>query len=137
MVHRKDIQLNIYKKSTHYYCVSYHDNGLGFDQNYADKIFQLFQRIAHTAKKRPLLLGAAHCYSSKIDFAGVYSRHEACLLYHRGLCDGLNNWMDEKGLQTLNDFIGKSVFALTRWEDLDITYHHRKSMAFKYKPVFT
>ncbi|MEJ7913773.1 MAG: cytosine permease, partial [Chitinophagaceae bacterium] len=40
------------------------------------------------------------------------------------LCEGLNNWMDEKGFQTLNDFIGKSVPALTHWEDLDINYHH-------------
>ena len=25
------------------------------------------------------------------------------------MCEGLNNWMDEKGFKTLNDFIGKSV----------------------------
>src|SRR3982751_1533157 len=25
------------------------------------------------------------------------------------LCEGLNNWMDEKGFSTINDFIGKSV----------------------------
>ena len=40
------------------------------------------------------------------------------------LCEGLNNWMDEKGFATLNDFIGKSVPTLTHWEDLDINYHH-------------
>ncbi|MBD0374659.1 MAG: NAD-dependent dihydropyrimidine dehydrogenase subunit PreA, partial [Flavisolibacter sp.] len=40
------------------------------------------------------------------------------------LCEGLNNWMDEKGFKTLNDFIGRSVPALTHWEDLDINYHH-------------
>ena len=39
------------------------------------------------------------------------------------LCEGLNNWMDEKGYQTLNDFIGKSVEKITHWEDLDINYH--------------
>jgi dihydropyrimidine dehydrogenase (NAD+) subunit PreA len=39
------------------------------------------------------------------------------------LCEGLNNWMDEKGFKTLNDFIGKSVHTLTSWEDLDINYH--------------
>ena len=40
------------------------------------------------------------------------------------MCEGLNNWMDEKGFQTINDFIGKSVPTLTHWEDLDINYHH-------------
>ena len=40
------------------------------------------------------------------------------------LCEGLNNWMDEKGFKTIYDFIGKSVPTLTHWEDLDINYHH-------------
>lgn len=40
------------------------------------------------------------------------------------LCEGLNNWMDEKGFATIYDFIGKSVPTLTHWEDLDINYHH-------------
>lgn len=40
------------------------------------------------------------------------------------MCEGLNNWMDEKGFATLNDFIGKSVPNVTKWEELDINYHH-------------
>jgi len=40
------------------------------------------------------------------------------------LCEGLSNWMDEKGFATIYDFIGKSVPTLTHWEDLDINYHH-------------
>src|SRR6266404_6165801 len=40
------------------------------------------------------------------------------------LCEGMNNWMDEKGFKTINDFIGKSVPTITHWEDLDINYHH-------------
>jgi dihydropyrimidine dehydrogenase (NAD+) subunit PreA len=39
------------------------------------------------------------------------------------LCEGLNNWMDEKGFATLNDFIGQSVNRITKWEALDINYH--------------
>jgi dihydropyrimidine dehydrogenase (NAD+) subunit PreA len=39
------------------------------------------------------------------------------------LCDGLNNWMNEKGFLTINDFLGMSVPALTQWEELDINYH--------------
>lgn len=38
-------------------------------------------------------------------------------------CEGLNNWMDEKGFATIYDFIGKSVPTLTQWEELDINYH--------------
>ena len=40
------------------------------------------------------------------------------------LKEGLNNWMDAKGFHTLNDFIGLSVPTLTKWEELDINYHH-------------
>jgi dihydropyrimidine dehydrogenase (NAD+) subunit PreA len=39
------------------------------------------------------------------------------------MCEGLSNWMDEKGFKTIYDFIGKSVHTLTNWEDLDINYH--------------
>ena len=41
----------------------------------------------------------------------------------RDLCDGLNNWMDEKGYRNIGDFRGLSVPRLTHWEDLDINYH--------------
>ncbi|HEX2629990.1 MAG TPA: NAD-dependent dihydropyrimidine dehydrogenase subunit PreA [Chitinophagaceae bacterium] len=39
------------------------------------------------------------------------------------MCEGLNNWMDEKGFRTIYDFIGKSVPTLTAWEELDINFH--------------
>ncbi|OQY94010.1 MAG: dihydropyrimidine dehydrogenase subunit B [Sphingobacteriales bacterium UTBCD1] len=39
------------------------------------------------------------------------------------LCEGMSNWMEEKGFKTINDFIGRSVPALTHWEDLDINFH--------------
>ena len=39
------------------------------------------------------------------------------------LCDGLNNWMDEKGYKTTDDFVGLSVPKMTKWEELDINYH--------------
>jgi len=41
----------------------------------------------------------------------------------RDMCDGLNNWMDEKGYKKLDDFIGLSVPNVTRWEELDINFH--------------
>jgi dihydropyrimidine dehydrogenase (NAD+) subunit PreA len=39
------------------------------------------------------------------------------------LCEGLSNWMDEKGFNTVDEFRGLSVSRLTHWEDLDINYH--------------
>jgi dihydropyrimidine dehydrogenase (NAD+) subunit PreA len=39
------------------------------------------------------------------------------------LCEGLSNWMDEKGYKTLDDFRGKSIEKITKWEALDLNYH--------------
>ncbi len=39
------------------------------------------------------------------------------------LCEGMNNWMDEKGFINTTDFIGKSLPVMTNWEELDINYH--------------
>lgn len=38
-------------------------------------------------------------------------------------CEGLNNWMNEKGFTCIKDFSGLSVPSITHWEDLDINYH--------------
>ncbi|HVW61968.1 MAG TPA: NAD-dependent dihydropyrimidine dehydrogenase subunit PreA [Puia sp.] len=40
-----------------------------------------------------------------------------------GLCEGLGNWMDEKGFRRTTDVIGLSVPTLTQWEELDLNYH--------------
>jgi dihydropyrimidine dehydrogenase (NAD+) subunit PreA len=41
----------------------------------------------------------------------------------RDMCDGLSNWMDEKGYKTIDDFVGLSVEKITKWEELDINFH--------------
>lgn len=40
------------------------------------------------------------------------------------MCEGMLNWMDEKGFKTTDEFVGLSVPNITHWEDLDINYHH-------------
>ena len=39
------------------------------------------------------------------------------------LNEGLSNWMDEKGYKTIDDFKGKSIEKITKWEALDLNYH--------------
>jgi dihydropyrimidine dehydrogenase (NAD+) subunit PreA len=39
------------------------------------------------------------------------------------LCEGMSNWMDEKGYKSVDEFVGLSVPNITRWEELDINYH--------------
>jgi dihydropyrimidine dehydrogenase (NAD+) subunit PreA len=38
------------------------------------------------------------------------------------MIDGLNNWMDEKGYQKLDDFIGKAVPNVVDWQYLNLNY---------------
>lgn len=38
------------------------------------------------------------------------------------MIDGLNNWMDEKGYRTLEDFRGKAVGNVTDWQYLDLNF---------------
>ncbi|MBI3848193.1 MAG: NAD-dependent dihydropyrimidine dehydrogenase subunit PreA [Planctomycetes bacterium] len=39
------------------------------------------------------------------------------------LIDGLSNWMDEKGHRTIEDFRGRALPNVVKWEDLDLNYH--------------
>jgi len=39
------------------------------------------------------------------------------------LCDGLSNWMDRQGYRRLEEFRGRALPAVNKWEDLDLNYH--------------
>jgi dihydropyrimidine dehydrogenase (NAD+) subunit PreA len=38
------------------------------------------------------------------------------------MADGLSNWMDEKGFQTIDSFRGLSLPKVTEWKNLDLNY---------------
>jgi dihydropyrimidine dehydrogenase (NAD+) subunit PreA len=38
------------------------------------------------------------------------------------MCDGLFNWMDERGFKRIEDFRGKALPRVTEWGDLDLNY---------------
>ena len=38
------------------------------------------------------------------------------------LCDGLSNWMDSKGMATLDDVIGKSIHRVSDFKDFDLSF---------------
>jgi len=38
------------------------------------------------------------------------------------LCDGLSNWMDERGFARIEDFRGRAVSRVTDWGNLDLEY---------------
>lgn len=52
VVSRKEIKEEFPKESSRYYKLYVTDNGLGFEQTYADKVFKLFQRL-HTKSGLP------------------------------------------------------------------------------------
>jgi dihydropyrimidine dehydrogenase (NAD+) subunit PreA len=38
------------------------------------------------------------------------------------LCDGLSNWMDEKGFQTIDDVVAKSLHRVSDFKDFDLSF---------------
>ena len=40
----------------------------------------------------------------------------------QGMIDGLTSWMQDKGFETLDDFVGKAVASYAEWGDLDLNY---------------
>ena len=51
-MNKKDIPDKFPKNSNQYHKLLFRDNGIGFEQAYADKAFQLFQRL-HTRSGKP------------------------------------------------------------------------------------
>ena len=62
-----------------------------------------------------LLLG---CHSLQVCTAVMHFGYRIV----EDMLDGLSNWMDEKGFQTLSDFRGLSLPRVTEWQHLDLNY---------------
>ncbi|WP_165749508.1 ATP-binding protein [Cellulophaga sp. Z1A5H] len=58
---RSDITDNFVKKQKSYYRISVIDNGIGFDQVHADKVFELFQRLHQKTEYTGTGIGLAIC----------------------------------------------------------------------------
>lgn len=61
VVSEKDLPEKFYKESDRYYKLFIKDNGLGFEQVYAEKIFELFQRLHSIAGKPGTGIGLTIC----------------------------------------------------------------------------
>ncbi|HEU4633449.1 MAG TPA: CHASE3 domain-containing protein [Flavisolibacter sp.] len=61
LVDKKDVRVNLHKKSRQYYRIMFTDNGLGFEQAYAEKVFQLFQRVHTSGKHSGTGIGLTIC----------------------------------------------------------------------------
>lgn len=60
-VKRKHIEDDFHKKAQQYYCITIKDNGIGFDQSNAKKIFGLFQRLHQNNEYFGTGIGLAIC----------------------------------------------------------------------------
>ncbi|MCM4173395.1 PAS domain-containing protein [Arenibacter sp. TNZ] len=58
---RNQITDDFHKKAKQYYCISIEDNGIGFDQKNADKIFELFLRLHYKNEYSGSGIGLAIC----------------------------------------------------------------------------
>ena len=58
---RNEIEYEFRKKAMQYYQITIEDNGIGFDQKYSDKIFELFQRLHYKNEYSGSGIGLAIC----------------------------------------------------------------------------
>ncbi len=61
------------KKSAHSFIISIKDNGIGFDKNYSEKIFQVFQRLVPRHKYEGTGIGLALCKKIVENHGGTIS----------------------------------------------------------------
>jgi dihydropyrimidine dehydrogenase (NAD+) subunit PreA len=87
------------------------------------------ETVARTAK--PIsAMGGISTWRDAAEFLllGAASLQVCTAVMHYGfriiedLCDGLSNWMDEKGFATITDIRGKSLSRISDFKDLDLSF---------------
>ena len=76
-VKREDVPELALQNKNNYIKISFSDNGIGFDQQYADKVFSIFQRLHSTAEFAGTGIGLALCkkiVENHNGFIGVTSK---------------------------------------------------------------
>lgn len=87
VVNRNQIHEDFRKKHHHYHRISVIDNGTGFHQDHADKIFELFQRLHHSSDYSGTGIGLAICrkimenHDGHISAVGVENQGATFIIY--------------------------------------------------------
>jgi len=75
-------------------------------------------------------MGGISTWSDAAEFLllGASSLQVCTAVMHYGfrmvedLCDGLSNWMDEKGFRTISDVVGRSLHRVSDFNDFDLSF---------------
>jgi len=75
-------------------------------------------------------IGGIHTWRDAAEFItlGATNVQVCTAVMHYGfrivedLIDGLGNWLDERGMKSVNELIGRAVPHVAKWEDLDLNF---------------
>src|SRR5271169_1536118 len=86
--------------------------------------------VVHNSKLPISGMGGISTWQDAAEFLllGANSLQVCTAVMHYGfrivedLCDGLSNWMDEKGFATIDDFRGRSLRGISDFKNFDLSY---------------
>jgi len=87
--------------------------------------------VAHETQGLPISgIGGISTWRDAVEFMllGATTVQVCTAVMHHGfriihdLCDGLSNYLDEKGMASVRELVGRSTARVKRWEQLDLNY---------------